>query len=150
MGVVNGIAGIPDQLEALKPHLARGVKTADEYACRIIELLESIDGNTGNLWGADVYESPGWAFTGADTKEWQGRQGYAKVVKRIAIVAAGAVDVDLFVVSTADSGFRERVSLTAAGRTARALEVPVPEGASVFAVTSAAAQVNLVLKRIEL
>lgn len=76
------------------------------------------------------------------------RQGYQLLLENISIVAAAATDVDIFIGSQGDAGFRKRISLAAGGRDSKeGLDLHAPEGSSIFASASSATQVNVQVRR---
>lgn len=139
------------RIDNLAPALKRGGERAEEHACRVTELLESIDSGVSNLYpGADAYEYPRLqlAAGAANLRTLEGRQGYSKSIENIAIIAPAAADVDLFIMSADNSGFVRRFSLAAAGRSSQELRIPVPEGQPVYVQSSLAdVQVNLIVRR---
>ncbi len=147
--MINGYAA---KIEALGPHVVKAATTADGYACEMIALLKEIRDATSTGYDVDVYETPSFTFTAStEVKEQPGRAGFIKLVKRVAIIAAGAADVDVYVGSIDNAGFRKRISFTGAGRSDQDVTIPVPEGASVFVTSSVAGiTANLVIQRIEL
>lgn len=147
MGVGAGVNAYLEKIDRAGETLVQAGHRADGHADHICELLEAIKENTENLYGVNVYEYPRLPFSAGGSKEVTGREGFIKIIKQVAVVAAAAVDVDLFVADPGDGGFLQRVSLAAAGRTSITPNLPVPEAAPIFVVTSAAAQVNLVLER---
>lgn len=138
------------RVEALGPHIERGAQRADDLACKNNALLEEIRDATQQLYSVEVYEYPKFQTSAADLKEIAGREGYVKIIRQIAIVGAGAVDVDIFMGQSDATGFVERVSLAAAGRVSRTLTLPTVEASPIYIQTSAAAQVNLIIQRIGL
>lgn len=136
------------RIDELAPAVKRGGQRAEEHACRVIDLLQSIDEGVANLYtGADAYEYPR-LVVGTSAKTVEGRQGYRKVITNIGIVAGAAADVDLFIMSADNSGFVQRFSLAAAGRSSATLAIPVPEGQPIFVLSSLAdVQVNLIVRR---
>lgn len=154
MGLGVGVNGWATKLDEVGVHVQKGAEQADAYACRIIDLLEEIRDATATGYDVDVFEYPKWSFTGTgltNAKTQDGREGYVKIVKQIAIVAAAAADVDVYVGSLDDSGFVQRVSLAAAGRNSFPVNLPVPEGVPIFFVSSAQpVQVNAIIQRIKL
>lgn len=139
---------LPDRLDALGPAFRDAGERADECATRMIGLLEEIRDATSTGYDVNSYEYPRFPFISADTKMVEGREGYVKVIRQLAVSAGAAVDVDVFV-GDSSAGFLARVSLTAGGRSSERLNLPVPEAVPVYIVTSAAAQVNLVVERIK-
>lgn len=142
--------GYLEKVEALGPHVVNAATQADIYACRIIDLLEEIRDATATGYDVDVFEYPRLPFAGADTKIVEGREGYVKVIKSIAIVAPAAVNVDLFVGSTDSGGFAWREVVAAAGSQSKTLDLPTVEASPIYVQASAAAQVNLTIKRVQL
>lgn len=138
------------RVEELGPIAAKAGDRADKLACEGIDLLKEIRDATQTLYGVDVYEYPRLPFSAADTKIVEGREGYVKVIKQIAVVAPGAVNVDLFLGDPSDTGFLWREPVAAAGRSSRAVEIPTVESSPIYVQASAAAQVNLVIQRIKL
>lgn len=141
---------LPARIEALGPHIVKAGDRADALACEIIELLKEIRDATSTGYGVDVFEYPRLPFTGAGAKVHEGREGYVKIIKQVAIVGAAATNVDLYIGEQSDSNFVERITLGAAGRFSEAMELPVPEGQQITVVSDAAAQVNLIVQRIKL
>lgn len=139
-----------DRLDNLGPVAAKVGHKAEGYACRIIEQLDDLNAGVANLYpDANAYDYQRLAVPAAGNRLVEGRQGYSKVIENIAIVAAAAVDVDLYVMSQDDAGFVRRFSLTAAGRSGTEVKIPVPEGQAYIIVASVAAQVNVIARRIK-
>lgn len=147
---MNGIAGYARRIEELGPHAERVLTKADLHACNIVHLLEQIRDATATGYEVDAYEYPPLPFTGAGTKTVEGREGFVKVIRNIAVVAPAAVNVDLFIGDPNDTGFSWREPLSAAGRSSRQLAIPTVEASPIYVQTSAACQVNLIIQRIEL
>lgn len=139
------------RIDELAPAAKKAGKRADDHACRIVELLDSIDAGVDNLYpGADAFEYPRLQLGAgaANSRALEGRQGYSKIIQNIAIIAGAAADVDLFIMSPDNQGFVQRFSLAAAGRTSVTLAIPVPEGQPIFIQSSLAdVQVNLIVRR---
>lgn len=146
--------GIADRVDAIEPALKSAGRHADSRLCRIIDLLDDIKAATENLYpGVEQYEYPRYLITAAGGAKTvvEGREGYTKIVKTIALVGAAAADVDIFMGPVADaSNFIRRVSLAAAGRTSVDVSIPVPEGQPLTVQASADTQVNMIVQRVSL
>ena len=139
-----------DRLDNLGPVAKRVGDRAEHHAARVYEKLCQINDGIGNLYpSADSFEYPRLAIAAGETKTVEGRQGYLKVIRNIAVVAPAATNVDIFTLSADDSGFVHRLALGAAGSDSKQVEIPVPDGQPIFVRASAAAQVNLIVRRIK-
>lgn len=147
---MNGIAGYAKRIEELGPHVERVGTKADGYASEIVSLLKEVRDATSTGYHVDIYEYPPLPFTVAATKLIEGREGFVKIIRNIAVVAAAAVNVDVFIGDSGDTGFAWREPLSAAGRSSRQLLIPTVESSPIYVQASAACQVNLIIQRIKL
>lgn len=143
--------GLMGRMQAqLSDGLRRGAEEATIYAERICARLDVISGQLASIAGEEEERTTAMKAVAANATEQMasGRPGYMGTIERIAVTGDGATTVDIFVGSESDTGFRHRVELAAAGRASAAVEIDVPESASVFARAGAApARVNLQIKR---
>lgn len=139
-----------ERLDDIGPVAKRVGDKADGYACAVIELLREIRNATQNLYRADVYEYPRMVFEAAGVRLVEGRSGYAKIVRQIAISTPGAATVNLFIGEATDGGFMTQVSQGGAGREALEVFIPIPEGQPIIIDATAPASVNLIVERIKL
>lgn len=80
----------------------------------------------------------------------EARQGYQYLIENFSVVSTGATDVDIFVGTVGDLGFRKRISLAGASRDSReGLNILVPEGSKVSVQVTGAggAAVNMQFRR---
>lgn len=146
-GAQAGRLGVMGRLQGqVSTALREGSVEARAYCERIIARLDQIYGVLCEIRGEEdervTYTKA--VAAGATEQLDAGRPGFSRVIKRVAITADGATDVDLFVGSASDVGFRHRETFAAVGRASRDVTIEVPEGAPIFAVAGAAgARVNI-------
>lgn len=146
-----GGLGVMGRLQGqISTALQNGSVEARVYAERIIARLDEICGLLYEVRGRENERTTLTKAVAANTTERlsDGRPGYMGEIERIAITADAATDVDIFVGSESDLGFRWRGTFAVADRDHDTPEIAVPEGAPIFVRAGAgAARVVLQVKR---